>query len=61
MDEDVLDKAFEPFYTTNRAAGNSGLGMHIVRSIIVDKLEGTLDCESQPGQGVRFEMRIPNK
>ncbi len=60
MDESVLEKAFEPFFTTNRAQGNSGLGMHIVRTIIVEKLGGTLNCDSQPGQGVKFEMRIPN-
>ncbi len=59
MSQEILDKIFDPFFTTNRSAGNSGLGMHIVNTIIVEKLGGKLTCESTPGCGVLFTMRIP--
>ncbi len=54
-----LNKMYEPFYTTTRGRGSKGLGMHIVFNLVVQKLGGTIDCQSQPGQGVTFTIAVP--
>ena len=59
MDEAVRTRIFEPFFTTARGQGGSGLGMHIVYNLVTRTLGGTIVCESAPGRGVRFTMRIP--
>ncbi|MDH4190791.1 MAG: ATP-binding protein [Betaproteobacteria bacterium] len=54
-----LPHVFEPFYTTKRGQGGSGLGLHIVYNIVTQKLGGSITCESSPGNGVVFEIRVP--
>ncbi|MFZ5774303.1 MAG: PAS domain-containing sensor histidine kinase [Thermodesulfobacteriota bacterium] len=59
MDEAVVGQVFEPFFTTNREKGGSGLGMHVVYNLVTQKLMGTIRCESRPGQGTLFEILFP--
>jgi signal transduction histidine kinase len=59
MPEEVRRRVFEPFYTTRRGQGGSGLGMHIVYNLVTRALRGAISCESQPGQGCRFLLRFP--
>lgn len=59
MDEETLSHIFEPFYTTRRSEGNSGLGMHIVYDLITEKLGGSIRAVSRSGQGVHFYLEIP--
>ncbi|MCG7536093.1 ATP-binding protein [Pseudoalteromonas sp. OOF1S-7] len=47
MSEDTLSNVFEPFYTTRRSNGGTGLGMHIVFNIVTQKLKGTIECHSE--------------
>ena len=58
MDEDTLNKIYEPFFTTNRAAGGSGLGLSVVYSIITQQYEGTIRCISKLREGTTFFIRI---
>ena len=58
MEEAVRTRVFEPFFTTRRGQGGSGLGMHIVYNLVTQALHGSIDCESAPGQGVRFRIRF---
>jgi len=58
--EENLSKIFDPFFTTDKQEG-SGLGLHIVYNIITQKLKGTISCESKPGDGVVFKIKIPIK
>ena len=53
------DKVFEPFFTTRRGSGSTGLGLHIISNLVVAKLGGTIDLHSEEGQGVRFVIRFP--
>lgn len=59
MTQDVLDHLFEPFFTTRRAQGNSGLGMYITHNLVTQSLNGTLQIISQVGQGVTFKIVLP--
>lgn len=59
VDESVKGKIFEPFVTTKRGEGGSGLGLHLVYNLITQALGGTISIESEPGKGVTFEINIP--
>ena len=59
MTKEVLDKIYEPFFTTNREGGGTGLGMNIVYNLVVQKLGGKLNVESVPGNGVKFTFEVP--
>ncbi len=52
-------RVFEPFYTTRRGSGGSGLGMNIVYNLVTDKLGGSIECATQPGKGVSYQIIIP--
>lgn len=59
MDEKARRRVFEPFYTTRRGEGGSGLGMHITWNLVTQLLGGSIACDSTPGEGTRFTVRIP--
>ena len=59
MSLDVRRRAFDPFFTTRRDQGGTGLGLHIVYSIVTNRLGGRLDLDSQPGGGTRIQMILP--
>lgn len=58
---EVLPRVFDPFFTTRRGAGGSGLGLNIVYNIVVRTLGGTVDLQSSPGNGVCFLIRVPRR
>ena len=59
MSQEVMDQIFNPFFTTNRSGGGTGLGMHIVYNLVTQSLAGTIRCESTVGFGTRFIIQIP--
>lgn len=59
MLNDTLSHIFEPFYTTRRGSGYTGLGMHLVYNIVNHSLGGSIECHSEPDQGCRFVMKFP--
>jgi signal transduction histidine kinase len=59
MSEDVQRRAFEPFFTTRRNRGGTGLGLHIVYNLVTRRLGGRLRLESQQGRGTTFRIRLP--
>lgn len=52
-------KIFDPFFTTKRSQGGTGLGLYILYTIVTQKLNGTVMCDSEPGKGAVFTVRIP--
>ncbi len=50
---------FEPFYTTKRGQGGSGLGLHIVYNLVHGALNGQIDFESEEGAGTAFLISFP--
>jgi signal transduction histidine kinase len=59
MEPVVLRRVFDPFFTTQRGRGGSGLGMHIVHNLVTDLLGGTIEVSSTPNQGTRVTIRLP--
>ncbi len=59
MPETDLRRIYDPFFTTRRGSGGSGLGLHIVYNLVTQSLGGTIDVSSEVGQGTRFEIDIP--
>lgn len=56
-----LARVFEPFFTTRRAQGGSGLGLHIVFNLVTAKLGGRIEANGTPGAGMRFVLTVPLK
>ncbi len=61
MTPEVCQRIFEPFYTTKRGSGGSGLGLHIVYNIVTQKLQGHINVTSKPSEGTRFDITFPAK
>ncbi len=59
MSSEQAARVFEPFYTTRRGSGGSGLGMNIVYTLVTDTLGGSIECTTQPGKGVSYQITIP--
>ncbi len=59
MSEETLEHAFEPFFTTRRSSGGSGLGLYICYNLVTQALHGTIQCESAVGEGTRFLIDYP--
>ncbi len=59
IDPENQKKIFDPFFTTRREAGGSGLGMSIVKKIVVHNLGGDITFVSKLGEGTIFAINIP--
>jgi len=56
MTEDISTMVFEPFFTTQRGSGGSGLGMYIVYNLVTQALDGDITCDSSKGTGTVFNI-----
>jgi signal transduction histidine kinase len=56
--EDVLPRIFDPFFTTKDVGYGTGLGLATARRIVVDRHDGSLTLDSQPGR-TTFRVRLP--
>lgn len=59
MSPETLGMLFEPFYTTKRSAGGTGLGAHIVFNLITARLKGQISVRSEPGEGLHYRITLP--
>jgi nitrogen-specific signal transduction histidine kinase len=57
MSPEVARRIWEPFFTTKGEEG-TGVGLDVARSI-VEAHGGSIDCETAPGAGARFTIRLP--
>ncbi len=51
-----LPKVFNPFFSTRKAAGSTGLGLHIIHNLVTQTLGGQIALHSSPGEGVHFRI-----
>lgn len=54
-----LSRIFDPFFTTRLGQGGSGLGLHIVYSLVTGLLGGNISVTSKPGEGTQFTLSLP--
>ncbi|OCQ94379.1 histidine kinase [Oscillatoriales cyanobacterium USR001] len=58
---EVKSRVFEQFFTTKQVGKGTGLGLSISHQILVDNHQGSIRCESEPGEGTEFWIEIPVK
>jgi two-component system, NtrC family, sensor kinase len=54
-----LRRVFDPFFTTRRGSGGTGLGLHIVYNLVHATLGGTVTAYSREGKGASFTVTFP--
>ena len=59
ISEQELTMLFEPFYTTRREQGGSGLGTNIAYNLVKQTLNGEITASSKPGEGLTYLIKIP--
>lgn len=59
MSEETQKHLFEPFYTTNREGGGSGLGLSIIFNLVRNRLQGAIEVNSKEGQGTEVILTLP--
>src|SRR5262249_59876542 len=58
MAEEAKHRGREPFYTTKAREVSTGLGLALVGAI-VKRIAGSIEIQSEPGQGAAFRLRLP--
>ncbi|MCH8499254.1 MAG: hypothetical protein LAT63_12320 [Marinobacter sp.] len=59
--DEYLKRVFEPFFTTRRGRGGSGLGLHIVHTLVTQVLAGSIHVENGTVGGARFTVVLPRQ
>ena len=59
MAEETCSKIFDPFYTTRRGSGGTGLGMYMTYNIVTQRLGGSIEVESELDVGTLFHICLP--
>ncbi len=59
MEQAQLAVVFDKYFTTKRTKGGSGLGTHIIHTLVTEKLKGRIDCTSTPAGGTTFTITFP--
>ena len=56
---ELLPRIFDPFVTTKRGEGGTGLGLHIVFNLVNYRLKGRVEVSSSEGSGAEFRCEFP--
>jgi signal transduction histidine kinase len=59
ISEDAQRHVFDPFFTTRRTKGNTGLGLYIVHNLVTEQLGGRITLTSALGKGTSIGMTLP--
>jgi len=57
--EAIKDKIFQPFFTTKPTGQGTGLGLSLAYDIVVKGHGGTMEVETQEGEGTTFSIILP--
>jgi CheY-like chemotaxis protein/anti-sigma regulatory factor (Ser/Thr protein kinase) len=58
IDPDIIDRIFDPYFTTKDVGQGSGMGLAVVHGIVKNH-QGAITVASQPGEGARFTVYLP--
>lgn len=58
ISDDIKSKIFDPFYTTKRGGGSTGLGLYLVHSLVVQQFNGQIKLVQQNKRGVAFSLKL---
>jgi signal transduction histidine kinase len=61
MSAEVRRQVFDPFFTTRRDQGSTGLGLHIVHNIVTNRLGGRINLETGLGAGTKIRIIVPRE
>jgi len=59
IDEESIKRLFEPFYTTKRGEGGSGLGTHLIFNLVHTSLQGKIEVKSKLNEGLTYIIKVP--
>lgn len=59
--EEHRNRVFDPFFTTRRGQGGTGLGLHILYNLVTGPMQGAVALEAEPGGGTRFVLTFPRR
>ena len=59
IDPETQKKIFDPFFTTKKVGKGTGQGLTVCYQVIVNRHGGTIQCQSVPGAGTTFVVRLP--
>ena len=59
VEEDALARLFDPFVTSARGSGSSGLGLHLVHQWVTGVMHGSVKAENRETGGLRFVILFP--
>lgn len=57
--DELKANVFDPFFTTRRDKGHTGLGLHVVFNAVMSTLRGRIELESEPNSGTQVSIEIP--
>jgi signal transduction histidine kinase len=57
--QNIVDKIFQPFFTTKPTGQGTGLGLSLTYDIITKEHNGTITVESKEGEGTEFTIHLP--
>jgi signal transduction histidine kinase len=55
----IKKRIFDPFVTTKRGEGGSGLGMHLVYNLVTQALDGSITLDEDYAEGTRYVISLP--
>jgi len=61
IDTKLHKKIYEPFYTTAKNSGGTGLGLQIIKNLVLQNLGGNISLDSKKGKGSTFCLNIPRE